>query len=126
MVSENPYRLAKDIYGIGFFSADKVALSMGLGADSEQRIGAAIEHVLAASREEGHCYLTTAQIVKQVNELLENKLDDRVQPLLDTMEQAGDVKTRQLVPPQVTKTKTPTVDTGVLKATCYTLRHLLR
>jgi exodeoxyribonuclease V alpha subunit len=119
VVSENPYRLAKDIYGIGFFSADKVALSMGLSTDSEQRISAAIEHVLAASREEGHCYLTTAQIVKQVNELLENKLDDRVQPLLDTMEQAGDVKTRQLVPPQVTKSETPTVDTAVLKATCY-------
>ena len=68
-VSENPYRLAKDIYGIGFFSADKVALSMGYSLTSEQRIRAGIEHVLDASREEGHCYLTQSQIIKQVNEL---------------------------------------------------------
>jgi exodeoxyribonuclease V alpha subunit len=120
VVSENPYRLAKDIYGIGFFSADKVALSMGLGTDSEQRIGAAIEHVLAASREEGHCYLTTAQIITQVNELLESTLDNRIKPLLETMEQAGDIKTRQLMPPQTTKGKTKNVsDTSVKAATCY-------
>jgi exodeoxyribonuclease V alpha subunit len=117
IVSENPYRLAKDIYGIGFFSADKVALSMGLGADSEQRIKAAIEHILAASREEGHCYLTTSQISKQVNELLGSMLDDRISPLLVSMEQAGDIKTRQLTPPQATiKDKTENVSTT---ATCY-------
>src|SRR5260370_13152687 len=72
VVSENPYRLAKDIFGIGFFSADKVALSMQLGEASEQRITAAIDHILDSSREEGHCYLTKEQIIKQVNELLEN------------------------------------------------------
>ncbi len=33
LVSENPYRLAQDIYGIGFFSADRVALSMGFAKD---------------------------------------------------------------------------------------------
>lgn len=119
VVSENPYRLAKDIYGIGFFSADKVALSMGLGNESEQRIRAAIEHVLAASREEGHCYLTTEQIIKQVNELLENKLDDQIKPLLDALEQAGDIKTRQLAPPQgTTKSKANLSGTDVV-ATCY-------
>lgn len=119
VVSENPYRLAKDIYGIGFFSADKVALSMGLGTDSEQRIRAAIEHVLAASREEGHCYLATAQISKQVNELLESTLDERVQPLLETMEKAGDIKTRQLTPPHIGKAKPPLTDTSEATATCY-------
>ena len=56
-VSEDPYRVAGDIYGIGFFSADKVAQSIGLALDSRQRIMAAIKHVLAASREFGHCYL---------------------------------------------------------------------
>ncbi len=121
IVSENPYRLAKDIYGIGFFSADKIALSMGLGIDSEQRIRAAIEHVLAASREEGHCYLTTAQITKQVNELLDNTLDDRVEPLLSSMEQAGDIKTREFVPPQATisRNKTKTQEVTDTAATCY-------
>ena len=122
IVSENPYRLAKDIYGIGFFSADKVALSMGYGIDSEQRIRAAIEHVLAASREEGHCYLTAAQIAKQVSELLENELDERVQPLLDSMDRAGDIKVRLLELPQSKKgsqEKAETTDGPVVQANCY-------
>ena len=58
MITEDPYRLADDIYGISFFSADKVALSIGLSENSLPRILAAIKHVLAASRERGHCYLT--------------------------------------------------------------------
>ena len=56
-VSEDPYRLANDFYGIGFFSADKIALSLGFAKDSPQRMVAAIKHVLDASREHGHCYL---------------------------------------------------------------------
>lgn len=119
IVSENPYRLAKDIYGIGFFSADKVALSMGLGTDSEQRIRAAIEHVLAASREEGHCYLTTEQITKQVNELLENKLDDRVRPLLASMEQNGDIKVRMFEVPQKAGKAKDKAKSDAVQANCY-------
>jgi len=53
LVRENPYRLADDFYGIGFFSADKVALSLGIPLDSELRIIAAIRHILAASRDQG-------------------------------------------------------------------------
>jgi exodeoxyribonuclease V alpha subunit len=74
MVTEDPYRLANDIYGIGFFSADKVALSIGLAEDSKQRMMAAIKHVLAASREQGHCRAHchklrgTAQWVSGLNE----------------------------------------------------------
>ena len=66
IVSEDPYRLANDFYGIGFFSADQVALSLGLAKDSEQRIAAAVRHVLAAGREQGHCYLFLTQIRTEV------------------------------------------------------------
>ncbi|NNL74914.1 MAG: AAA family ATPase [Desulfobacterales bacterium] len=96
MVTDDPYRLANDFYGIGFFSADKVALSIGLEKDSPQRIVAGIKHVLAASREFGHCYLTAAQIANQVKELLELDLDDRLPALLARMEQKGDLKVRAL------------------------------
>ena len=58
LVTKDPYRLANDFYGIGFFSADQVALSIGLAPDSPERVMAGISHVLAASREVGHCYLT--------------------------------------------------------------------
>jgi len=95
-VNEDPYRLAQDFYGIGFFSADKIALSIGLERNSPQRIRAGINHVLAASREFGHCYLTQSQIIAQVNELLELKLDDRMSDYLYQMKQDGLVMVREL------------------------------
>ena len=95
-VNEDPYRLARDFYGIGFFSADKIALSIGLETNSPQRIRAGINHVLAASREFGHCYLTESQIIAQVNELLELRLDDRLSDYLRQMKQDGLVMVREL------------------------------
>ncbi|WP_281492072.1 AAA family ATPase [Desulfosarcina cetonica] len=94
MVTEDPYRLARDFYGIGFFSADKVALSIGLAQDSRQRIMAGIRHVLAASREFGHCYLTEAQILSQVNDLLSLDVRERLPGLLQEMESGGQLMVR--------------------------------
>ncbi len=88
-VTEDPYRLARDLYGIGFFSADKVALSIGLETDSLQRIMAGISHVLASSRDFGHCYLTEAQIRSQTNDLLALDVGDRLPALLDEMQAGG-------------------------------------
>ncbi len=95
-VTEDPYRLANDFYGIGFFSSDKVAQSIGLALDSPQRIMAAIKHVLAASREFGHCYLTQSQIRAQVKELIELDLGDRLPDLLKNMEQENLVMVREI------------------------------
>lgn len=97
MVTEDPYRLANDIYGIGFFSADKVALSIGLAKDSKQRLMAAIKHVLAASREHGHCYLTERQIHAGILDLLEINLGERLHDYLELMRQEGQLCTRPLL-----------------------------
>lgn len=96
LVCEDPYRLALDFYGIGFFSADKVALSLGLAVDSPQRVMAAIKHVLAGSREQGHCFLTYEQIAAQVQELLNLQLDQVLPGYLEQMESADLLKTRKL------------------------------
>lgn len=96
MVSEDPYRLAQDFYGIGFFSADKVALSIGFARDSRQRIIAAISHVLAASREQGHCYLTAGQIAQEVKTILEMDLDDLLFTYLAAMQEEKRLKVRIL------------------------------
>lgn len=85
-VMADPYRLADDFYGIGFFSADKVALHMGLAKDSPQRIIAGIRHVLSAARNFGHCFLTFSQIQDQVKELLELDLSGMLSDILETME----------------------------------------
>lgn len=95
IVSDDPYRLAADFYGIGFFSADKVALSLGLAADSEQRITAAVRHVLAAGREQGHCYLLATQISSEVANLLGFNADYRLVNILHTMEADQQLKVRR-------------------------------
>lgn len=100
-ISENPYRLAEDIYGIGFFSADQIALSMGFDRSGSLRIEAGLTHVLNASRDEGHCYLTKSQILKALPELLREKIpDDKILLGLKNQEQKKLIKTRLLaVPP---------------------------
>jgi len=96
-VTEDPYRLASDFYGIGFFSADKVALSIGLDKDSHQRIVAGIRHVLAASREFGHCYLMESQIKAQVESLLELDLQERLPDILHQMQRDDQLMVRELI-----------------------------
>jgi len=97
VVSDNPYQLAQDIYGIGFFSADKVALHIGLDRTSPQRIRAAINHVLAASRELGHCYLTRSQISAQASDLLGLSVDGQLPAFLDEMKREGLIMERRIV-----------------------------
>ncbi|MBW2659162.1 MAG: AAA family ATPase [Deltaproteobacteria bacterium] len=95
-VSEDPYRLANDFYGIGFFSADKVALSIGLAPDSQERIIAAVKHVLASSREQGHCYLTMTQIEEAVEKLLDLRLGELLSRILTRMERENHLRVRVL------------------------------
>ena len=57
LITQDPYRLAADFFGIVFFTADKVALSIGLEKDSPPRATAGIRHVLSAAREFGAQYL---------------------------------------------------------------------
>ena len=96
--TQDPYRLAQDFYGIGFFSADKVALSIGLAEDSPQRISAGIRHVLSAARDFGHCYLTAGQIRDQVRDLLDMDLGETLGVLLAEMEKDKQLMRRDLPP----------------------------
>ncbi|WP_448873361.1 SF1B family DNA helicase RecD2 [Desulfobulbus propionicus] len=96
IVEENPYRLARDFYGIGFFSADRVALSLGFAPDSDVRVRAAIRHVLSAARELGHCYLNQEQITNQVEDLLDLCLKAVLPEHLATMAREDQLKIRVL------------------------------
>lgn len=71
VVRDDPYRLARDVSGIGFASADRIAHSLGIEADSEPRIRAGILHVLDTGAEEGHCYVPHAELVEKSVALLE-------------------------------------------------------
>jgi exodeoxyribonuclease V alpha subunit len=95
-VSSNPYQLARDIYGVGFFSADKIALNMGFQKDGVLRIEAGIKHVLTAARDNGHCYLLESQIIKNTQELLETGTPEQVTGILQSLITADEIKKRIL------------------------------
>ncbi|MGE0172017.1 MAG: ATP-dependent RecD-like DNA helicase [Oligoflexales bacterium] len=69
-VATNPYRLSWEIRGIGFTIADKIATKLGVKADSDERIKAALLHALRNAEDRGHCYLTTEQLTNFLTELL--------------------------------------------------------
>jgi len=69
-LKEDPYRLAEEVYGIGFKTADRVAMQLGMPPDSNQRIRAAINYVLNSAAEEGHVYLPEKELKEKVEEIL--------------------------------------------------------
>ena len=60
MVKENPYRLAEDIFGIGFKTADSIAQHMGIASDAPARLSAGLRYTLTQAASEGHMYLPAA------------------------------------------------------------------
>jgi len=70
-VKENPYRLARDIPGIGFLSADKIAGSLGIGRTSPLRAQAAVEYMLGEYAGNGHCGCQRSELVAAVTRNIE-------------------------------------------------------
>ncbi|WP_395146606.1 ATP-dependent RecD-like DNA helicase [Armatimonas sp.] len=76
-VEKNPYQLATDIWGIGFRSADKIALNLGVTYDAPQRLEAGLVYVLNSEMESGgHCYLPQNELVSKAAENLYIKSAD--------------------------------------------------
>ncbi|QQP93325.1 ATP-dependent RecD-like DNA helicase (plasmid) [Skermanella sp. TT6] len=71
LITENPYRLARDVRGIGFLSADRIAAAFGIARDSPLRIRAGLSHVLSGAMAEGHCGLPRAELIETAAKVLE-------------------------------------------------------
>lgn len=71
IIRDNPYRLALDIIGIGFKTADSLAMRLGIAHNSSKRAQAGIRHVLQEFASEGHCAAIQEKLVKASVELLE-------------------------------------------------------
>jgi exodeoxyribonuclease V alpha subunit len=69
-VQENPYQLERDIYGVGFKTADRIAQALGLAPDHPSRIEAGIVFALNEMIEDGHVYAPTEMLVGRATELL--------------------------------------------------------
>ena len=71
VVKENPYRLADDIWGIGFKIADKIATKLGFEQNSYVRCRAGLIYVLNQVANEGHCFAFREQLLQEAVEMLE-------------------------------------------------------
>ena len=69
-VQKNPYRMAEDVFGIGFKTADKIARQMGMAENAPERVQAAITYTLSRGAEQGHVYLPASKLYTRVEELL--------------------------------------------------------
>ncbi len=70
VIKVNPYRLSEDIFGIGFKTADKIALKTGIEKDSLFRIKAGIIHLLKSAEDDGHCYLPYEEFIEIAEDFL--------------------------------------------------------
>ncbi|MBW2370343.1 MAG: ATP-dependent RecD-like DNA helicase [Deltaproteobacteria bacterium] len=71
VVTQNPYRLATDIFGIGFVTADRIAENLGFGKESELRAQAGILYVLHQLSDDGHVYYPYEPLIEKCREILD-------------------------------------------------------
>ncbi|GHG69799.1 SF1B family DNA helicase RecD2 [Streptomyces griseocarneus] len=71
VVRNQPYRLAADVWGIGFLTADRIAQSVGIPHDSPDRVKAGLQYALSQSTDQGHCFLPEEQLIADAVKLLQ-------------------------------------------------------
>ncbi|MEU6866934.1 ATP-dependent RecD-like DNA helicase [Streptomyces sp. NPDC046876] len=63
VVKNQPYRLAADVWGIGFLTADRIAQAVGIPHDSPERVKAGLQYALSQSTDQGHCFLPEERLI---------------------------------------------------------------
>ena len=70
-VRSNPYRLERDVAGIGFRIADRIAQNLGLGREAPARVQAGIRYLLTQAADDGHVFLPAVELMERAREILE-------------------------------------------------------
>jgi exodeoxyribonuclease V alpha subunit len=115
VVRENPYRLAADIYGIGFKTADKIAAALGISPTAPQRIEAGTLYVLGQAADRGHTYLPRKKLAEESKELL-GAPPDLIEKAVAALAETQQVILEALVDPEeqaVVLTSLHTAESGV-------------
>ena len=84
VVQKEPYRLARDIFGIGFLTADKIAQAIGIQPDDPARIEAGVRHVLSQFSDDGHVFARRTDLVRSAAIILgaaENLIEEAIERL---------------------------------------------
>ena len=114
IVRENPYRLAHDIYGVGFMTADKIAQNLGIDRNSLIRAKAGLIYILNQLTEEGHVYYPESQLIHKAKEILSvdeeivmlavRELSKEKELFLEDLDPDGNLKAVYLAPFHVAET----------------------
>lgn len=91
VVRETPYRLVRDIHGVGFKTADKIAQALGLKVDDPGRIEAGIAYTLNRMAEEGHVYVPQAELEPESSQIL-GVATDKVAAVINSLESEDFIK----------------------------------
>ena len=73
LIRSNPYRLADEVFGIGFRTADDIGQKLGISAEDPQRLKAGVRYVLSEQTNDGHCYVPKSLILEQASNFLQAK-----------------------------------------------------
>ena len=98
-VKENPFRLADDIWGIGFKTADNIAMKLGIGKEAFIRLRSGIMYTLSELADEGHVYAERDQLIRKASALLEAE-DTSIIMTIDQMLKDEELICEKIIVPQ--------------------------
>jgi exodeoxyribonuclease V alpha subunit len=95
VVRSEPYRLASEVWGIGFKTADTIAQAVGIPHDSPERIKAGLQYTLSQAADNGHCYLPEPDLIREATKILQVN-HELIRPCLDALASEEGVVREQL------------------------------
>lgn len=91
VIRENPYQLEKDVQGIGFRTADEIAVKLGLPFDSVPRLATGLKYILSqAANEDGHCFLFENDLLHRASDILKVS-QEALPPAIAQLQSEGEV-----------------------------------
>ncbi len=111
VVKDDPYRLARDIFGIGFLTADKIARNVGIAADAPQRIAAGIEYTLNQLADQGHLFAPREHLIEAAVKILAVQAE-QVNAQVDALQTEDRIKIETITPAE---SGAPPIDAVYLK-----------
>lgn len=97
VMKENPYKLADDIWGIGFKTADQIAKKLGFGSESYVRLRSGLMYTLSELSNEGHVYARKQQLIDTASELLEAAPETIVMTMDDMLKNQELIEEKEII-----------------------------
>src|SRR5690348_11394617 len=94
VVKNQPYRLAADVWGIGFLTADRIAQAVGIPHDSPDRVKAGLRYALSQATDDGNCYLPEERLIADAVKLLQVDTGLVIDCLTELVDEEGVVRER--------------------------------